>query len=133
MTPQCAVVASEHDTTCVLFAPSLIEIIARPELYDGKQVRVTGFANLEFEGNSLYVGREDYLQMLFRNGLWLDISDTLARRFSKQLPGYFVVEGEFSSRDHGHLGMWSGAIKNVSRFQPNLSRAEIQARMRVVR
>src|SRR4051812_30757429 len=75
---QCAVVASENDTTCPMFAPSLIELIARPELYDGKRVRVAGFADLEFEGNSLYLSREDYVQMLTRNGVWLDASDSLA-------------------------------------------------------
>ena len=44
---------------CVLWGPSLIELIARPELYDGKRVRVIGFVNLQFEGNGLYVSRGD--------------------------------------------------------------------------
>lgn len=122
-------IASERDTTCVLYAPSIIELIARPEVYDGKRVRLIGFANLEFEGNSLYLGREDYLQMISRNGLWLDVGDSVAKQFAKELPGYVIVEGEFSSSDRGHFGMWSGAIKNVSRFQPNSSRAEIESRL----
>jgi hypothetical protein len=34
---------------------SLIQLIANPEKYDGKQVAVVGFLRLEFEGNALYL------------------------------------------------------------------------------
>src|SRR5258708_16688216 len=64
----------EVDTSrhCTLWSPALVELIARPELYDGKRVRVIGFVNFEFEGNGLYVSREDWQRSINRNGVWVD-------------------------------------------------------------
>ncbi len=39
---------------------SLINLIATPERYHGKWVRVQGVANFEFEGNALFLHKEDY-------------------------------------------------------------------------
>ena len=44
---------------CVLWGPSLVELIARPELYDGRRVRVIGFVNFEFEGDAIFLSSED--------------------------------------------------------------------------
>jgi hypothetical protein len=127
---QCGMVASESDATCILFDPSLIALIAQPAQYDGKRVRTIGFVNLEFEGNGIYVGREDYAQGLSRNALWLGVADSMAQPYRKQLPGYFVIEGTFSSSDHGHMGMFSGAIGHVTRFEPWRSRAQIDSMLK---
>lgn len=130
VTLRCDGVASERDTTCVLFGPSLIELLARTDAYDGKRVRVIGFANLEFEGNALYVSREDYEHMIPRNGFWLDVPDSLLRGRTLHLPGYFLIEGVVSAHDRGHMGLWSGAIGQVSRFDPALSRAGLDSQLR---
>jgi len=122
---RCDMVASERDTTCILFGPSLIELIARPDDYDEKRVRVIGFANLEFEGNALYVSREDFEHMITRNGVWLDVSAALAKPHAARLPGYFLVEGLFSAGHRGHMGLWSGAIERVTRFDASFSRADV--------
>jgi len=39
---------------------SLIQLIANPQAYDGKTVRITGFLHLEFEGNAIYLHNEDF-------------------------------------------------------------------------
>ena len=107
---------------CGLWGPSLIELIARPELYDGKRVRVIGFVNFEFEGNGLYVSKEDWEQSISRNSLWIEPpvgfeSDSAP---SKRHPNqrYVIVEGTFSARNTGHMGMRSGAIEEVTRLDP---------------
>jgi hypothetical protein len=64
----------EHNQ-CTIYGPSLIALIARPELYDGKVVRVIGFVRFEFEGNALYLSRLDYENAVSRNGLWIDPPD----------------------------------------------------------
>src|SRR5690349_6313687 len=51
---------------------SLIQLIARPADFDKKMVRVIGFCHLEFEGNGLFVHRQDFEQSISKNGLWLD-------------------------------------------------------------
>jgi hypothetical protein len=126
-------IAAEHDTTCILFGPSLIALIARPELYDGKRVRLAGFANVGFEDNGLYVSHDDFEQMIARNGVWIDVPESLAGPYRSKLPGYFVIEGTFVAGKRGHFGMWSGSIQKVSRFFPVLTRTSIDsARRRTV-
>jgi hypothetical protein len=87
---------------------SLIQIIARPSDFDGEYVRVSGFYRHEFEGNALYLHREDYAQGLRKNGLWMNgkADDNMK---------YILVEGRFNAQSLGHLGLWSGEIEAVTR------------------
>ena len=39
---------------------SMVQLLATPEKYDGKLVRVIGVGNLEFEGNYLSLNKEDH-------------------------------------------------------------------------
>lgn len=39
---------------------SVIQLISTPELFNGKDVRVIGFLHLEFEGDAVYVHRDDF-------------------------------------------------------------------------
>jgi hypothetical protein len=39
---------------------SIIELIANPLKYNNQRVRIIGFLNLEFEGNAIYLHREDF-------------------------------------------------------------------------
>jgi hypothetical protein len=126
---QCAQVRSETNTTCTLFDPSLIALIATPERYDGKPIRVAGFANLEFEGNALYVTELDFQRALLRNAVWLDVPDSLTHSDSVGTHrGYYIVEGRFRAGQHGHMGLFSGAIDSVTRFDRWPSRDSLQPR-----
>jgi hypothetical protein len=94
---------------------SILQLIAAPTAYHGKRVRLIGFCNLEFEGNSLYLHREDFEQRIHRNALWLDVEGTAKQR---ELSGYYVlVEATFDADDHGHMDLFSGALTGVSRMQ----------------
>src|SRR6185295_1411546 len=39
---------------------SIVRLLGAPEQYDGKKVQITGFMNLEFEGNAIYLSKADY-------------------------------------------------------------------------
>ena len=112
----------EGGPRCTLWGPSLLELIARPELYDGKRVRVIGFVNFEFEVNGLYISKEDWQRSISRNGLWIDPPERFETDSgpSRVQPNqrYVLVEGTFNARNPGHLGMWSGAIERVTRLDP---------------
>lgn len=99
---------------CTLYDASLVQLIARPELFNGRKVRVIGFVNLEFEGNGIYLSREDWRHAIYQNGLWIEppasVRDSLQR--------YMIVEGTFNAAHRGHMGMWSGAIERITRFDP---------------
>ena len=97
---------------------SLISLIATPKEFDGKQVRVKGFARLEFEGTAIYVHREDYLQGITKNGLWLDVEFNSKKSGPSTNNRYVIVEGVFSMKNRGHFGLWSGSILSITRMDP---------------
>jgi hypothetical protein len=106
---------------CTLYGPSLLTLIARPEIFAGKVVRLICFVHFQFEDNGLYVSRDSYENGIDRNGLWIDRpirreSDSATARRQPN-DRYVIVEGTFNARDQGHLGMWSGHIENVTRLE----------------
>jgi hypothetical protein len=56
---------------CLLWGPSLLELITRPELYDGRRVHLVGWVNFAFEGNALYLSRGDWENGLTRSAVWI--------------------------------------------------------------
>ncbi len=96
---------------------SIIQLVATPEKYHGKFVRVIGFVRLEFEGNAIYLHHEDLKYGLTKNGLWLSVTDQIRKDRDKYTDKYVLVEGTFNSQNHGHMGLNSGAIENIKRFQ----------------
>lgn len=103
---------------CALYAVSLIELIARPERFDGKRVRVLGFVNFEFEGNALYLSRADWERGMTKNGVWIEPPDIPPS--IKGRPRWnrrdVVVEATFTAANRGHMGLWSGALTHVTRL-----------------
>src|SRR3982750_1118818 len=55
---------------------SLVNLIATPEKYHGKWIRVEGVCAFEFEGNAVYLSTEDRRHMLTKNAVWASY-DTL--------------------------------------------------------
>ncbi len=101
-------------------AVSLLQLIATPGAFDGKYVRVQGFVRIEHEGSAIYLHREDAEHMLTKNGLWLAASDA-APEGSKEAQvkdRYALIEGRFIAKNKGHLGLWSGAVEDITRMEP---------------
>jgi len=96
---------------------TLVQLIANPEKFDGKLVRVIGFLRLEFEGDVLYLHREDYENAIFGDGIWVDATPAMMKQKATLNMNYVLLEGIFSSSDRGHMGMWSGAIRQIHRAQ----------------
>lgn len=94
---------------------SLIHLIQHPGMYYQRQVRVIGFASLEFEGKALYVSREDYENAITKNAVWLDIE--LTENVRKNHKKYVLVEGVFDQDNLGHLKLFSGTITNIKRIE----------------
>ena len=100
---------------------SLIQLIANPVAYHERPVRVEGFLSLEFEGTALYLHREDYEHGLLRNSVCIADRGILERRGARDLR-YVLIEGGFDADEHCHFGGWIGAIKDIRRAEPALSR-----------
>jgi len=98
---------------------SLIQLIANPKSWDGKRVQVIGFLRLEFEGNALYLHREDYLYGITDNAVWISLPSKLTASQREGLSTRYVIcEGVFRADDHGHLGLFSGVLGEINRIEP---------------
>lgn len=97
---------------------TMIQLIAAPEKYDGQLVRVIGVGNLAFESNCISFSKED-LKYGVGNSIWIEldgkaISYEEAQKYNGE---YVIIEGVFDKDDCGHLDMFCGSIKNISRYE----------------
>lgn len=98
---------------------SLIGLIADPEKYDRKRVQIIAFLRLEFEGDALYLHRDDLENGITKNGIWLDRPKDLSQKQAEAVDQRYVIcEGIFNARVHGHMGLFSGSLTHVNRLEP---------------
>ena len=97
-----------------IYDTSITQLLARPEVYDGKRVRLKGYIHFQFEGNGIYPRREDEHGHLYRNGLWVQVKDGVSLPLECQ-DRYVLVEGTFVARHHGHYGLLRGAVTDITR------------------
>jgi len=102
---------------------SLVQLIANPKDYDGKFVRVVGFVSMEFEGNAIYLHEDDYRHSIFKNGLWIGLTDDMQKNKADLDKRYLVIEGTFNANEYGHMGAWSGTIEKITRYARRGKRA----------
>lgn len=112
-------------------SPSLLQILACPAWHHGKKVVISGFLRLEFEGTAIYLSEDDEKHCMTCNALWVSFEgnttgmtiEDIVERFSGK---YVYLSGTFDESDHGHLGAYDGAIKNITDIQVQLDRAELK-------
>jgi len=94
---------------------SLIKLIQTPEIFNSKEIRVIGFAGIEFEHKAIYVSIEDYDNAITKNAIWIDIElNDKTKSLNKK---YVLIEGVFDLTNLGHLKMFSGTITNIERIE----------------
>jgi hypothetical protein len=54
-------------------SPPFGRVIARPELFHGKQISLVGYMSLEFEGNALFHSEEQYRHAQSADAIWIDV------------------------------------------------------------
>ena len=81
-----------------------------------------GFIHFEFEGNSIYLSRDDYKYGIYKNGLWLSIPKSDISQYRNINDTFALVEGTFNAGFKGHLGYSNGAIENIRRIERLKSR-----------
>lgn len=93
---------------------SLVQLIANPNEYDGKFVRVIGFVSVEFEGTAVYLHQEDFKYDITQNAIWLEMDFERNKKLNQR---YVLIEGTFDADHNGHKGLFSGSIKDIKRLQ----------------
>jgi hypothetical protein len=99
-----------------------MQLIAQPEQFHGARVQLVGFVSIEREETAVYLHKEDFLQGLTANAVWLDLEKAGVNLPQKS--GYAIVEGRFDRTQHGHMGMFAAGIDQIDRVTPMPSRAE---------
>lgn len=97
---------------------SLIKLIATPEKYDSKTIQVIGYLHLEFEGNALYLHKEDFENSLTENAFWVNFSKKLTKKINimDYNDKYVIIIGTFKMDSKGHMGLFGGTIDNIVRL-----------------
>ncbi len=101
---------------------SMIQLIANPQLYEGKRVQVSGVMHLKYGDEALYLSKEDGDFLRTANALWIDFvnSPKIQTLLADSTPalGYFdgkkvILRGFFNYNNTGHLNAYAGAIERV--------------------
>lgn len=99
---------------------SIIQLIANPDSFDGRKVRVLGVLRWEFEGNSLYLSKDAHDHWMMHDAVWVDLDPAKvgAREDEIQkLSGrHVLMEGVFDKSSNGHGGFYSGMIRSITRI-----------------
>jgi hypothetical protein len=97
---------------------SIIQLIADPGRYENERVRLIGFLHLEFEGDALYLHREDHENAISQNAVWVDLPKWAGAECQRRVNDHYVLlEGVFHGADRGHMSMFSGAIGKLDRLE----------------
>jgi hypothetical protein len=91
-------------------AVSMVALLADPERFDGAPVRVVGYLATGPERRAIYLHREDWKNNLSRNAVWLRPDERPLSEYERK---YVSVAADFVATDHGHLGLYGGALANI--------------------
>jgi hypothetical protein len=97
---------------------SLIQLIANPQAYDHKLVRVIGYLDLQFEGNAIYFHSGDFEHAIYENSIWINLPKDISPTQIKSVNDHYVIcTARFIANRHGHMGMFSGEFDDVRRLE----------------
>lgn len=97
---------------------SLISLIANPKSYHGKRIQVKGYLKIQFEGNAIYLHKEDRVNGLTKNAFWVNFNEKLLvkKDLKKYAEQYVIIIGTFNMKSKGHMGLFSGTFENILRL-----------------
>lgn len=107
---------SSHPANKFPESVSLIQLISTPKAFDGEDVQVIGFLRLEFEGNALYLHKEDFEQRISKNSVWVSLDAKSQDDAAKLNMQYVMLVGTFDARNKGHMSLHSGALLHIGQI-----------------
>lgn len=94
---------------------SIVTLLAEPVSKIPQRVQVAGFLVLEFEGQALYLHREDYQQGLTRNAIRIALTAQQEMQFKDFSGSYVLVEASFKKVPNSE-DTFTGSLFNVRRI-----------------
>lgn len=95
--------------------PSLVQVLANQDHFDGKTIRLSGFLTVGFEDSAIYLSKDDALYHITANGLWIEFEQEspIANNATDFDNKYVVLSGKFKKGHRGHLSLWQGSLVEV--------------------
>lgn len=104
---------------------SIIDLIANPDRYDGKLVQLSGFVNLEFEEDAVYLHKDDWKYGISKNRINLDLTEQQEYDYKHLHRHYILLIGRFDASWKDDM-MSSGMLTDISRFEKCLNRRKMR-------
>ena len=96
---------------------SLVQLITNPERYDGKLVSVVGYLTFGYEGDGLYLHKEDYENGINADGLAVDRTKQMLKDREKLYDNYVLIVGVFRRQELPAIYVSTGRITNIQRCE----------------
>ena len=93
---------------------TLIQVLANPEAYHGKEIEFVAYLNLSFESDALWLHKEDRDNAILGNSIWVEATPEMTKVKASIHHCYVLIKGIFNAHNHGHLGSHSGALTKIS-------------------
>jgi hypothetical protein len=100
---------------------SLVQLIASPFTYSGRKVRLIAYVSFDFEGEGLFIHKEDYEHGISLNAIRIVIPSDLSQAARKALDKRYVIcEGVFvASKHHSSEELFAnGTLMKITRIEP---------------
>ena len=99
---------------------SIVTLLAQADSQKTKRVQVQGFLVLDFEGERLYLHKEDYDLQLFMNSVYVALSPDQKIQYKELDKSYVTIEASFHGR-RSTEEIFSGSLFNVREIRKLLS------------
>jgi len=102
-----------------LYTPtSVIELIGRPDAFQGKTVSVSGYLLIGYRAHLLFPTEQFAEGLWLPNALWLEYDEAAEQRLTpERLSGcYVMIQGVFNGHNKGEAGMHPGSIEQIARL-----------------
>jgi hypothetical protein len=92
---------------------TLLQLLANPDKFDGMQVSVIGFLHLQFEGDTLWLHKEDFEQAIVGNMVSVVVTKDIEKKRKELNDRYVIIVATFDAKDKGHMSLCSGTLKDI--------------------
>ncbi len=98
---------------------SLIQLIASPLKYSGKKVRLVGYVTIQFEGEGIFLHKEDLDNGISQNAIRIVIPAGMSQAQRVAIDrSYVICDGTFVALKHGHGDTFAnGTLIKITRIQ----------------
>jgi hypothetical protein len=100
---------------------SIVTLLAQPASNTPKRVQVSGFLVLDFEGQALYLHREDYQEGMTRNAIRMALLPEQLKQYKDFAGSYVWIEASFIKRRNSE-DIFTGSLFDVREIRSTNSR-----------